>query len=216
MAIIDQKLKAQIAGTFSKGLKDEVRIWLFTSKDKAVCEQCENTTTLVRELCEIDPRLKLFEYDIDEHRKEAKVLGVERAPALLLQGAKPAGIYYYGIPSGYEFGSLLEDIIDVSNSRSRLSEKTKEAARSIDADIDIKVFVTPTCPYCPEAVRTAHQIALENSRVRASMIEAMEFSDLAERYGVMGVPKVVINDKVSFEGAVPEDTFIAHINEALA
>jgi len=52
-------------------------------------------------------------------------------------------------------------------------------------------------------------------RVRAEVIEASEFPDLARRYQVMAVPRIVINDKIVFEGAVPEDTFMAMVERAL-
>jgi glutaredoxin-like protein len=213
--LIDQKLKAQLAETLSKEMKDEVKIWMFTDKSKEKCEHCDTVEGLMRELCSTSKKLSLYAYDINDHQKEAKVLGIERVPAILLHGVAAYGIYYYGMPTGYEFNSLIEDIIDVSNSKSRLSKISKDALQGINKEIDIKVFVTPTCPYCPSAVRIAHQIALENSKVKASMIEAMEFADLSERYGVMGVPKIVINDSISFEGAVPEYDFIAYVREAV-
>jgi glutaredoxin-like protein len=134
----------------------------------------------------------------------------------LLHGASKAyGIYYYGMPTGYEFGSLIEDIISVSSSESGLLPKSRDAIKKIDKDVDIKVFVTPSCPYCPKAVLTAHRLALENPKIKASMIEATEFMELSEKYGVMGVPKVVINGSTSFEGAIPEEAFIAYIQRAI-
>lgn len=216
MSMIDEKLRSQLSSLFSKELTGEVKIWLFTSKDKARCEYCAETKEMITELASLNGKLRVLPYDIEEHAKEAKVLGIERVPAILIHGAEARGVYYYGIPSGYEFSSLLQDIVDVSNGRSKLPESVKSAVKGISKKVDIKVFVTPTCPYCPRAVRTAHQIAMENSNVKASMIEATEFMDLSNRYGVMGVPKVVINDSVSFEGALPEEEFVRYINQAIA
>lgn len=215
MPFIDEHLKSELSELFSKELKNEVKIWLFTSKHKEVCQYCDEVVELVTELSSLTNRFKIFTYDIDEHPTEAKVLGVDKVPAILINGSMSRGIYYYGIPTGYEFNSLVDDLIDVSNGKSKLSENAKAAVRKIDKKVDIKVFVTPTCPYCPRAVRMAHQIALENSNVKASMIEATEFRELSEMYGVMSVPKVVINDTVSFEGALPEKEFINYINKAL-
>jgi alkyl hydroperoxide reductase subunit AhpF len=77
------------------------------------------------------------------------------------------------------------------------------------------VLQTPTCPYCPRAVRTAHQFAMENDKIKSAMIEAMEFYDLANQYSVMAVPKIVINDDVSFEGALPEENFLEYVLSAV-
>lgn len=64
--------------------------------------------------------------------------------------------------------------------------------------------------------RLAHQMAIESERVRADVIEANEFPDLVRRYGVRGVPKVVINDRVEFVGALPEQYFVEHLKSAVA
>ena len=79
----------------------------------------------------------------------------------------------------------------------------------------IQVFVTPTWPYCPGAVSLAHKLALECDAIRGDMVEAIEFPQLAQKYGVMGVPKTVINDEIEFEGALPEEMFVAQLMGAL-
>jgi len=81
--------------------------------------------------------------------------------------------------------------------------------------IDPQVFVTPTCPCCPLAIRTAHQLAIESNHVRADMIEISEFPYLAQRYAVMSVPKIVINEDYSFIGAQPAEYFVEQILMAL-
>ena len=74
------------------------------------------------------------------------------------------------------------------------------------------VFVTPTCPYCPQAVLLAHQMAMESPMIEAEMIEAMEFSDLSNRYNVSGVPQTTINYGAgTVVGAVPESHLLAEI-----
>ncbi len=170
---------------------------------------------MLNELSATSPKLKLTVYDIKEHEKEAKFLGVEHVPALVLGGKKIYSIYYYGIPAGHEFAALLEDIVDASNNVTRLSADSKSKLKAITKPVEIKVFVTPTCPYCPRAVRTAHQFAMENDKIKGVMIEAMEFNELANKYGVMAVPKIVINENTSFEGALPEEEFLQYVLSAL-
>jgi predicted DsbA family dithiol-disulfide isomerase len=63
-------------------------------------------------------------------------------------------------------------------------------------------------------VRLAQHMAVASSRVRAECIEATEFPDMAQRYQVMAVPKIVINDRVQFEGALPEPQFLAAVLQA--
>lgn len=62
----------------------------------------------------------------------------------------------------------------------------------------------------------AHQMAVESSRITGDVIEANEFPDLVRRYAVRGVPKVVINDREEFVGALPEDEYLEHVLAAVA
>jgi predicted DsbA family dithiol-disulfide isomerase len=55
---------------------------------------------------------------------------------------------------------------------------------------------------------------MQNSHIKADAVEIMEFPHLAQKYRVRGVPKVVINEHVQFEGAVPEKTFLAQVLKA--
>lgn len=213
--MLDNDTRKYVSELFSKELEGEVNIMLFTHSNSAKCETCKYVEDLMSELAAIDGRLKLTKYDMSENPKEAKFLGIDKAPAMVLGGKKIYNLYYFGIPSGHEFAALLEDITDVSKNRTRLQDSTKERLRKIDTAVNIKVFVTPTCPYCPMAVRMAHQFTIENSRISSQMIEAVEFPELAQKFGVMGVPKIVINDGPSFEGAVPENVFLQKVLEAI-
>ena len=64
-------------------------------------------------------------------------------------------------------------------------------------------------------MRLAQHMAVASSRVRAECIEATEFPEMAQRYQVMAVPKIVINDRVQFEGALPEPQFLAAVLQAV-
>jgi len=113
-------------------------------------------------------------------------------------------IRFFGIPAGYEFTSLLDAILSVSKGDTILSQQAKEELKALQKEIHLQVFVTPTCPYCPRAVVLAHHMALVSEKVTADMVEATEFQDMAIKYQVMGVPKTIINEKYSQEGAAPE------------
>jgi alkyl hydroperoxide reductase subunit AhpF len=80
--------------------------------------------------------------------------------------------------------------------------------KDVDRDVHIQVFVGLGCPHCPAAVTTAHRLAMENSRIKADMIDASNFVPLAQKYNVTGVPKIVFNDKFELMGAHPVNTFL--------
>jgi alkyl hydroperoxide reductase subunit AhpF len=65
-------------------------------------------------------------------------------------------------------------------------------------------------------VRLAQHMAIASPRITAQCIEANEFPELSQRYRVMAVPKIVINDRVEFEGAIPEANFVGAVLQAAA
>ena len=214
MGFLNEKDVKYIKDLFEKNLDSEVNLMLFVDSPEK-CQYCKDTIELLTELANTSPKIKLIVYDINKNSKEAKFLGVDKTPALIIGGKKVYNIYYFGIPAGHEFAALLEDIVDASNGTTRLSNTTKERLKQIKDPVEIKVFVTPTCPYCPRAVRIAHEFAMENDKIKGVMIEAMEFYDLANQYSVMAVPKIIINDEVSFEGALPEEEFLNYVFSAV-
>ncbi|MCS6788200.1 MAG: thioredoxin family protein [Aigarchaeota archaeon] len=213
MPVLKERERKYVKSLFEKELAGEVRLVVATQRFE--CEGCEVTRSIAEELAELSNQIKLEVYDLEEDAERLRRWGVDKIPALLVFGKREYGVRYFGMPTGYEFAALLEDVVDVSRGTSRLSQTTKQRLSEIKEPVHIQVFVTPTCPYCPKAVRVAHQMAIENEHVVADMIESLEFPHLANRYGVMAVPKVVINDEVAFEGALPEHYFLEYVFHAL-
>lgn len=205
MALINDKDRKQLRSEFEK-LVRPVKLVLFVDDEN--CAYCTETKELLEEIASLSPKLSVETLDLKTDHERATRFQIDKAPATVVMDGKDYGIRYFGIPAGYEFGSLIDDILDVSKGESGLSEKTKAALAQLTQPLHFQVFVTPTCPYCPAAVRLAHKMALESDLVRGDMIEATEFPELAEKYEVMGVPRVVINDARYFEGALPEAQFL--------
>ncbi len=218
--LLKGKDEEYIRDLFAKNLVDEVRLTLVTqsSKGKKVSKNNEQylpyTESIVNEVAALSEKIKVQTFRDDEAKE--KEYEVKEIPALFIEGRNTnKNVVYYGIPSGHEFSSLLEDIIDASKGSTGLPESIKNQVKKISSPVEILVFVTPTCPYCPKAVRTAHQFAMENHFINGVMIEANEFPDWSNEKNVSAVPKIVINDIVQFEGALPEDAFLNSVYEAL-
>jgi glutaredoxin-like protein len=211
---------------FEEGLVDPVKIVHFGRETSRLilpgslrgedCPFCDETRKLLEEVAALSDKISLEIVDVREDKARAEAFGVEMIPATVIMDAEDRGIRIYGIPSGYEYVSLLGAVLDVSRGSTALAPETKAALQAIDKDVHIQVFVTPTCAFCSAAVRLAHQFALESPHVRAEMIESMEFPDLADRFQVRGVPKTVVNGTIAFEGAVPEPVFLENVLKALA
>jgi glutaredoxin-like protein len=179
---------------------------------------CRETRQILEELAELSPLVSIEVYDFERDEVLAAQYGVDKIPATLVQRAgldgaadTDYGIRFYGIPSGYEFVSLLEAIKLVGGGQLSLSQATLDKLARLDQPLHLQVFVTPTCPYCPRAVVLAHQLAFASAQVTADMVEATEFPHLSNKYSVMGVPRTVINETTFVEGAAPEAMLMARL-----
>lgn len=201
---------------FQKKLVKPIKILNFTQSVE--CAFCADTHQLLEEISSLSDLIHLEVYNFVLDREPVSRFKIDKIPATVILGEndRDYGIRLYGIPSGYEFTTLIEDIQMISRGESGLSTSAKEKIHQVTTPLHIQVFVTPTCPYCPRMVFMAHQSALENELISADMVEVVEFPHLGQKYSVLGVPKTVINDKVSFEGLVPEEQFFAYLLQASA
>src|SRR5690606_6459281 len=215
---IPEKDRAVIKEKF-EALVEPVKLVVFTEgairpAGQRPCQYCAQVVALSKELAELSDKLEVEVVNFYAERAKVTEYGIQRIPALALVGAKDYGIRFYGIPAGFEFSALLETIVDVSRGSSDLSQETLEKLGRIGSPMHIQVFVTPTCPYCPPAVRLAYKFAQANEQIKADMVEAQEFPELAQRYGVFGVPRTVINETTHVEGAVPESIAVLYVLKA--
>jgi glutaredoxin-like protein len=217
MALLKEEDRKHLIEHF-KSLQTPVKLIVFSQELE--CQYCQETRMIAEELVALSDKITLEVYDFVKDKEIVEQYDIDKIPAtVVMQGGdtpKDYGIRYFGIPSGYEFSSLIEDIMMVSSGNSGLSQATKEILAKLDKPVHLQVFVTPTCPYCPQAVLLAHQLAFESDMVRGDMVEAIEFPHLSNKYQVQGVPRTVINESVHQEGAAPEAMLMAKLKEAIA
>lgn len=212
MPLISDKDSEYIRGVFAERLRSEVRVLLFTRPHE--CAYCEEALQFLEELSALSDKVKLEVYDLEGDASVAEDHGIERAPAIKLIGEHDYGVRFFGMPMGHEFTVIVEDIIDVSWGTSEMDVEAMGNVLPIDTRLHIQVFVSPTCPYCPQMVRSAHKFAILNPAITADMVEMTEFPELVERYQVMGVPKTIINEDFTLEGAYPERAFSEYVKMA--
>ena len=211
MALLSDDDRKYLQGEFGK-ISQPVKLILFTKEDG--CASCSDTLQLLEETASLSDKIEVVTYDLTRDSEVAATYNVDRAPTVVIHGSKDIGIRFYGIPSGYEFSTLIEDIVDLGTGTISLAPDTKDALAHLAEPVHIQVFVTPSCPHCPKAVRMAHMMAMESDKVTADVVMANEFPELSSKYNVMAVPKVVINEDTSFEGAIPEDDYVSFVAKA--
>lgn len=150
MALISPEDRQTLETLFAKELKDDVTITYFTQRESVLivpgheCDYCKDTRELLEEVTNLSEKFHLNVKDFLSDEQEAQRLGITRIPAFILQGHAKGTVRYFGIPAGYEFSTLIEDIIDLSKGTTQLQEATKKALAKVDQDLHVQVFVTPT------------------------------------------------------------------------
>jgi len=208
MAILNEKVRQEVENAL-KDLTGGLKLVVFTQGFE--CPTCEDNRMLMEELASLSSKISIEVLDFVKDKEKAEQYKVDKVPATVVEGKEDYGIRFYGVPGGYEFLSFINAMKMVSSKSSTLSPETKEQLKRLSKPVHIQVFVTLMCPYCPEVVHLAHEMALESPLITADMVEAAEFPQLSQKYNVFVVPKVVINDTIEFVGAVTEEEFLKHV-----
>ncbi|MGB9767237.1 MAG: thioredoxin family protein [Sulfurihydrogenibium sp.] len=124
-------------------------------------------------------------------------------------------VKFLGRITGGELKAFLESIKMVANNEYHIPERILEFVEEVDKPVDVKVFVTTSCGWCPPAILKAVSFAIANPNIKVSIIECYSFPELATKYNVSAVPKTVINDKVEFVGVKDDNEFFGYIIKAL-
>ncbi len=111
----------------------------------------------------------------------------------------PTGLAFHGVPSGHEFTSFVLGLYNAAGPGQTLDEATLEQIAAITNKTNIKILVTLSCTMCPDLVVASQRIAAANPNITAHVYDIRHFEELKNRYKVMSVPCLVVDDeKVSF------------------
>jgi glutaredoxin-like protein len=187
------------------------RVQIIFFEQSIGCETCAPTRRVLEQIVAENPDVALEVLNLVLDKEKAAEYGVDRVPAVIVSAQGRDRIRYYGAPLGNELPTLLQAINMAATGETKLSDESRAQLKALTAPVDVQVFFTPTCVYCPQMISLANQAAIESSFVTAVAIDATEFPDLVRRYNVNGVPKTVFNDAKELLGAAPESEFIASL-----
>jgi glutaredoxin-like protein len=213
VSLISEQDKEYLKTEFGRNLKREVQLLYFADQENE-SDYAMQTIELLEELVSLNDNLSLIIKNCDD-KESMKSENLTLCPSIKIKSKRSGFINFHGTPAGYEFTSLIEAINDMGSDNLSLSEDIIEDLKQIDQPVDIKVFITHGCPYCPDAVRNAHMFSLVNDNIRGSMIDANYFDEISRENNVSSVPHIVINDQVSFTGNIPPKKFLNKIKDAL-
>ena len=117
-----------------------------------------------------------------------------------LEDGTETGLAFHGVPTGHEFTSFVLGLYNAAGPGQTTDEDTMRKIAAITKPTDMKILVTLSCTMCPDLVAAAQRIAAANPNVTAHVYDIRHFEDLKNRYQVMSVPCLVINDQNVFFG----------------
>jgi glutaredoxin-like protein len=141
MPLLDANTREQVTAELSS-LEGPVELAVFTQTFE--CQYCAETRQLCEEIADLSERVSVQVYDFVTDKDKADEYGIDKIPAIAVVGAQDYGVRFFGIPSGYEFMSLLEGIKTVSAGDATLMPETLAFLEGLKDPLHIQVFVTPT------------------------------------------------------------------------
>lgn len=203
----EQAFLRQLRQTFEQ-MPKEIPLYLFVGRgqDDVFVQACRQ---IVRAFRELTPKITIKEHYLD-HELATK-WGVDSSPTLLID-PDHYNIRWLGAPMGEEGRSFLEAMILIGMGKSGISEQSLAVVERIDTPRTLKVFVSPTCPYCPQQVVNGLRAAIERPDVVSlEIIDIQSRPDLAEQYSAHSVPQAYANDALIGQGAQQEEVFMSSL-----
>jgi alkyl hydroperoxide reductase subunit AhpF len=139
--MLDDRVQQEVRKRLG-AMRSPVRLVFFTQELE--CDTCRTAHRLFQEVAELSPHLTLEVHDFVLEPEAVAAYGVDKVPAVVVTDASDRRVRFYGVPSGYEFASLLDAILMVSSGDSGLAAGTRERLRGLSQPLHLQVFVTPT------------------------------------------------------------------------
>ncbi len=203
----EQAFLRQLRQTFDQ-MPREIPLYLFVGRgqDDVFVQACRQ---IVRAFRELTPKITIKEYYLD-HELALK-WGIDSSPTLIID-PDHYNIRWLGAPMGEEGRSFLEAMILIGMGKSGISDQSLAVVQQIDTPRNLKVFVSPTCPYCPQQVVNGLRAAIERPDVVSlEVIDIQSRPDLAEQYSAHSVPQAYANDTLIGQGAQQEEVFMSSL-----
>jgi thioredoxin reductase (NADPH) len=189
-------------------LEHEVPLLLFTDP-QINTQYCEASRSIIRAVRELTDRVSLREFGLGHEL--AQKYDVSHSPTLLFD-PEHFVIRWLGAPVGEEGRTFLEAISMLSSRKNQLSAPSRDLLAKITAPRAIRLFVSPTCPYCPQQAVNCLKAAIAKPEfVSLEIIDIQANPDLAEQYDAFSVPICFANEIMIARGAQPEELFMASL-----
>ena len=185
---LTEDMKAALAPVFAR-FEKEILV-------RAYLDDSDFSRELEGFISEMEPLSPKVHYDQIRDRDDGYIL-----PALVIcdRDGRDLGAVFHAVPGGHEFNSFIIALYNASGPGQPLEPSIKNRIQRLSDPAQIKIAVSLSCTMCPELVMAAQKIALENPKIRAEVFDLARYPKLKEKYQIMSVPCMIINnDKIYF------------------
>jgi alkyl hydroperoxide reductase subunit AhpF len=150
MSMLQNHEREQLRNLFRDKLREPVTVRFYTQRASPLstpaqqCQTCRETGELLGELAALTDKITIDTHDLVAEADEASRRGIERIPAMIIQGKSRGAVRYFGVPAGYEFAVLIEALLDASRGGTALAPATREELAKLPGPVHLEVLVTPT------------------------------------------------------------------------
>jgi alkyl hydroperoxide reductase subunit F len=196
--MLDDSTKAQLKSYLERATQP-IEIVASLDDSKASGEML----SLLKDVAEASPLVKLTESRDDNHRKPS--FSINRP-------SENHGPRFAGLPMGHEFTSLILALLQIGGYPPKVEDAVLEQIRALDGDFEFEIYVSLTCHNCPDVVQALNLMAIQNPRIRTTMIEGGTFQDEVKERQVMAVPTVFLNGTEFGQGRMSLEEILAKID----
>ncbi|MCW5650400.1 MAG: alkyl hydroperoxide reductase subunit F [Ramlibacter sp.] len=196
--MLDASLKAQLA-SYLERITQPVEIAAALDDTPASTEM----RALLKDIADSSARITVTESHGGPHRTPS--FSVNRP-------GESHGPRFAGLPMGHEFTSLVLALLQVGGYPPKVEQALLDQIRALDTDLEFEVYVSLTCHNCPDVVQALNLMAVQNPRIKTTMIEGGLFQDEINERQIMGVPTVFLNGTMFGTGRLSLEEILAKVD----
>ena len=158
---------------------------------------------LLKDVAESSPLITVTESRTDNHRKPS--FSINRP-------SENHGPRFAGLPMGHEFTSLILALLQVGGYPPKVEEDILQQIRALDGDFEFEIYISLSCHNCPDVVQALNVMAVQNPRIRTTMIEGGTFPDEVKARAIMAVPTIFLNGTEFGQGRMSLEEILAKVD----
>ena len=196
--MLDAATKAQLKSYLERATQP---IEIVASLDDS--KASNDLQSLLKDITDSSPLVTVTESRADNLRKPS--FSVNRP-------SENHGPRFAGLPMGHEFTSLILALLQVGGYPPKVEPEILEQIRALDGDFDFEIYISLSCHSCPDVVQALNLMAVQNPRIRTTMIDGSLFQDEIKARQVMAVPTVYLNGTEFSQGRMSLEEILAKID----